>query len=168
MPIVLLVIAAALIVTAYKNTYGNLESALATDIPGFAKWGVSLLVVGGLGYVPGMQTVSRWLLGLVFIVLILRSYQSNKSIFTGFANAFSSASTGAASSQTDPASTVAANPSNPSISTASIQGTTSSGSTASGSTSGSTAASTVSSAINTYNPNSYLTAFMSNAGFGGA
>lgn len=162
MPIVLLIIAAALIVTAYKNTYGDLTNALTTDVPGFAKWGVSLLIVGGLGYVPGMQTVSRWLLALVLVVLVLRTYANNQSIFAGFANAFSSASSGASTSQTDPATKIAQNPSNPSITTASIEGTTSS------SASNVNAVQTAANVVSTYNPNTYLTAFLQEAGFGGA
>lgn len=126
MPIVLLIIGLAMLVTAYNNTFGSLSSALGQDIPSFAKWAVSLMLVGGLGYVPGMQTVSRWLLGLVLVVLVLRSYQANSSIFANFASALSGATK--ATSQTDPATQYATSAKAPS--SAQIAGTTSSSSSA--------------------------------------
>jgi hypothetical protein len=154
MPVVLLIIGAALLVTAYNNTFGNLAAALGQDVPGFSKWAVSLMIVGGIGYIPGMQTISRWLLGLVLIVLVLRSYQANSSIFANFANALSGASKPA--SQTDPA-TQAATSSSATPTTAQIQGTTST-TTASSSSASSSGAS--SAATSPYDPTSYLANFL--------
>jgi hypothetical protein len=153
-PIVLVIIGVALLVTAYNNTLGNLTSALGQDVPGFAKWGVSLMIVGGLGYVPGMQTVSRWLLALVLVVLVLRSYANNQTIFANFAKSFSGG--GAVStSQTDPAGAYAANPASPNITTAEVTGTTSAAS----------ATSTASAAPpSPYDPQGYVNSFLHQAG----
>jgi hypothetical protein len=123
MPIVLIFIGVVLLVSAIKNTHHDLAVALETDVPGFAAWFGALALVGGLGYVPGMQQISRWLLALVMVVLVLGNYAK---IFAGFKDAFSAPST-AAASQTTPAEAYAANPSNPQISQAEITGSTQTG-----------------------------------------
>jgi hypothetical protein len=37
-PFLLVLVGVVLIVTAYKNTVGDLATALATDVPPFLKW----------------------------------------------------------------------------------------------------------------------------------
>lgn len=157
MPFVVIIIALVLLVTAYKNTQGDLLAALETDVPSFAKWFGALALTGAIGYVPGMQTISRWLLGLVMVVLVVRNYSA---IFSGFQNAFSGASTSTASaSVTSPAAAYASNPSSPTITTAEVSGT---GSGTAGSTS--TGAVTSNVASNPYDPNAYLSNFLKSAG----
>lgn len=86
MPFVLILVGLVLMVSAFRNTQDQLEAALEQDIPGFSKWFAALALTGGLGYVPGFQTLSRWLLALVLVVLVVRNYQQ---VFAGFADAFS-------------------------------------------------------------------------------
>ena len=123
MPIVVLIIGAILLVAAFRNTHGDVATALMEDVPGFAAWFVALALVGGLGYVPGLKVPSRYLLALVLLTLFLTSYQQ---ILTGFRNAASGAGKTAAGPP-DPAEAYAANPSQPNVTTASIEGTTTAG-----------------------------------------
>ena len=152
MPIVVLLVGIALLVTTFRNTHGDLATALMHDVPGFAVWFVALALVGGIGYVPGMEKPSRYLLALVMTVLFLASYQQ---ILTGFRNAASGAGT-ASAGPPDPAEAYAANPSQPNVTTASIEGTT-------GSTAGAGGAAVAS---NPFDPATYLQAFATS--FGGA
>jgi hypothetical protein len=84
MPLILLFIGAILIVSALRDTAGQLGTALATDVPGFLVWGGAVAGVGALGFVPGMQRVAKPLIALVVLVLILRNYQA---ILAGFQHA---------------------------------------------------------------------------------
>lgn len=150
MPIVVLIIGAALLVTSLRNTHGDFATALMHDVPGFATWFVALALVGGLGYVPGLEKPSRWLLALVLTVLVLTSYQQ---ILAGFRNAASGAGT-ASTGPADPAEAYAANPAQPAVTTASIEGTTGSG--------GGAAATHI--ASNPLDPATYLHEFMTSFG----
>jgi hypothetical protein len=159
MPVVLLIVGAVLIVAAFNNAQGNLATALETDVPGFAHWFLAIAVVGGLGYVPGMRSPSRWLLGLVMLVLVLRNYTN---IFAGFKNA-AAGSSAVTQSQTTPAAAYVANPSAPVITTAQISGTTT------GNVNAATAP-VAQTAFNPLSPASYLAPFttdLSSMGFGG-
>jgi hypothetical protein len=120
MPAVLILIGVVLAVVAVRNTQGDLATALETDIPGFFKWGLAIGTVGGLGYVPGMQTLSRWLLGLVLLVIVLANYSR---FFTGFTNLVQSPPTGGTAAPT-PSAAYAANPIAPQITQADVTGTT--------------------------------------------
>jgi hypothetical protein len=121
MPAVLIVIGIVLAVVAVRNTQGDLATALETDIPGFFKWGLAIGVVGGAGYVPGLQTISRWLLALILLVIVLTNYTK---FFAGFTNLVQSPPTGGTAAAT-PSAAYAANPSNPQITQADVTGTTS-------------------------------------------
>jgi hypothetical protein len=81
MPAVLILIGAVLLVSAYRNSQGQLATALESDVPPFLKWGLALGAVGALGFVPGMKVPSRYLLALVIVVLVLHNYTK---IFAGF------------------------------------------------------------------------------------
>jgi hypothetical protein len=83
MPFIAIVIGAIMIVAAFNNTQGQLATALETDIPGFFKWGVAIVAILGLGYIPGLTQISRWLLGLVVLVVVLTQY---KNLIQGFQN----------------------------------------------------------------------------------
>ena len=83
MPFIAIIIGAILIVAAFQGTQGTLATALEQDIPGFFKWAIAIAVILGLGYIPGLRTPTRWLLGLVVLVIVLKNYQN---IFNGFKN----------------------------------------------------------------------------------
>lgn len=71
MPFVLIFIAIVLMVSAYRNTIGELGQQLGTDIPGFAKWAAAILAIGLLGMIPGLKKPSWMLLALVVAVIVL-------------------------------------------------------------------------------------------------
>jgi hypothetical protein len=109
MPIALVLIGLILIVVAFNNTMGELAKELEADIPGFFIWILAIAVILGLGYVPGLKQPSRWLLGLVVLVVVLVNYQA---ILTGFKNFQStgSAATAAGTAPANPSTTEAAAP----------------------------------------------------------
>ena len=86
MIIVLVLIAAVLIVAALRDTQGDLFAALKEDVPNFGTWAAALIVLGVLGFIPGVKPVSRALIGLVFVALFVNNYQS---IVSGFNRAWS-------------------------------------------------------------------------------
>lgn len=79
-------VALLLLVVAVRGTQAQLFGQLASDLPGFAKWLGALLLIGLIGYIPGMETISNGLLALVFVVLVLAP--SNRNAFANFAAAF--------------------------------------------------------------------------------
>lgn len=81
MPFVILFIGIILVVVAYQGTHAQLLADLQQDIPGFFKWALAISAIMGLGYVPGMQKPSRYLLGLVLTVIFLTNYSN---ILQGF------------------------------------------------------------------------------------
>jgi hypothetical protein len=119
MPALLIVIGVVLAVAAIRNSQGNLGTALETDLPGFFKWALAIGAVGGAGYVPGFQTVSRWMLGLILLVLVLTNYQR---MFAGFTTLETSPPTGGTAATT-PSAAYAANPTQ-AIPVADVTGTT--------------------------------------------
>jgi hypothetical protein len=120
MPFVLIIAAAVLLVAGFRNTQGDLATALATDAAGFAKWFLALAAVGGLGFVPGLRTISRWMLALIVVVLVLRNYQQ---ILKGFADAASGASAQATTASVPtPAAAFTANPITPQVTAAELTG----------------------------------------------
>lgn len=126
MPIALLLIGALLIIVAFNNTMGQLAAELEADIPGFFVWGIAVAAILGLGYVPGMKTPSRWLLGLVVLVIILVNYKAILSGFTNFA-ATGAAATNAGATPADPANALAATGTVPTA--GQVAGTTTGGTT---------------------------------------
>jgi hypothetical protein len=109
MPVALLLIGALLIVVAFQNTMGQLATELEADIPGFFVWVVAIAAILGLGYIPGLKQPSRWLLGLVVLVIVAVNYKTILAGFTSFASTGSSATaSGAAAAPANPSSAVAA------------------------------------------------------------
>lgn len=98
MPFILLLIAAVFIVSAFQNTQADLAATLEQDAPGYLKWAAALAAVGALGWIPGMQKPSRYMLALVLLVILLKNYQQ---IFAGFEAAAGGAT--ATASQPTPA-----------------------------------------------------------------
>jgi hypothetical protein len=85
MAIVLIIVGAVLVVVAFNNTHGQLATALGNDVPAFFKWGVALAAVLGLGFIPGFEKPSRWLFGLVLLVIVLAKYEKIIGGFSKFA-----------------------------------------------------------------------------------
>lgn len=83
-----LLIAVVLIVSAIRNTHGDLLGALGQDVPGFVVWGAAIFGVAAIGFIPGLKPVSRGLLALIFVVLVLTNY---RQIIGGFESAWQNA-----------------------------------------------------------------------------
>lgn len=74
MALFLLIIGIILIVSAVKNTYGELLTLIWGDFTGagnFSYWIVALFVVGAVGYVAKLKPLSDGLLILILLALIL-------------------------------------------------------------------------------------------------
>jgi hypothetical protein len=109
MPFVAVLIGALLIVVGFQGSQTALVTALEKDVPGYFKWGAAIAAILGLGYVPGLSTISRWLLGLVVLVVVLKNYQAMIQGFSNFAGATGQQATAqAASSEQSTAQTAAA------------------------------------------------------------
>jgi hypothetical protein len=175
MPFLLLLIGAVLIIAAFNNAQGDLATELETDVPAFLKWGLAVVGVGALGWIPGMQLISRWLLALVLVVIVLKNYTQ---IIAGF-QAFSPSSGAQTAQQVQanptPATAYAANPNNPQVTQAEISGTgTGTGATGQLAQGGAIAGninalsqqpSLATSPFGVFDPTSFLASF--EAGFGG-
>lgn len=154
MPFVLVFIGAVLIVAAFRNTQGDLATALETDVPGFLKWAVAIAAIGGLTYVPGLRTTARWMLGLVLLVIVLTNA---KQAFGNLGNLSGAAPTPSTPAAT-PTSAYLANPSSPNITTAEVTGT--------GNVNAAGQQTSVTSSFGGFDPAAYLAAF-EGGGFGG-
>jgi hypothetical protein len=108
MPFVALLIGVIIVVVAFHNTFGQLATELESDIPGYFKWGIAIIAIVALGYVPAMRSPSRWLLGLVLFVILLKNYTQIYAGFTSFAGSGSTTVTPTASNT--PTSGFTANP----------------------------------------------------------
>lgn len=176
MPFFLIVIAAIIAVAALNNAQGNLALQLEQDVPAFGVWALAVFGVGALGWIPGMTTISRYLLALVFVVLALRNYQQ---ILQGFQNATCSGAqgntlggglaTGAGAGAATPAQAYIQNPNAPQITQAQISGTgavgTGTSSQASASINANATPPVVSSPYGAFDPTLFVAAV--EAGFGG-
>lgn len=83
MPFILIVVGIILLVTAIQGTTGQLASMLSQDVfgaGGYLYWFVAILVIGAVGYVKQLKTLSDMGIFLVVLVLIL----SHKGLFQQF------------------------------------------------------------------------------------
>lgn len=83
MPFVTLIIGLALITSAVRDKQNDLFTLIKGDFTGqnsFAPWIISLLVIGGLGYVKGIKPITDAFLVLVILVLFI----SNGGFFQKF------------------------------------------------------------------------------------
>lgn len=119
MPFMFLLIGAVILIAAVRNTQGDLGAAVTADVPGYFKWALAIVAVGGLGFVPGMRPISRALLALVLVVIVLTNY---KQFFAGFTNLTTSPPTGGPA-VASPAQAYVADPNNPQITQGQITGT---------------------------------------------
>lgn len=72
MPLLFLIAGLILIVTVVRGTTGDFASTLADDVTsGYLKWLAAILAIGLLGYIPALEKPSRYLLGLVALVILL-------------------------------------------------------------------------------------------------
>lgn len=104
MPLALVFIGGALLVSAIRGTQGTLFSLLSQDIKGYLKWAAAIVAVGLLGYIPDFEGPARALLALVLIVIVL----ANKGLFTKIQQDF--ANPPAATPATSPAQGVTFGP----------------------------------------------------------
>lgn len=170
MPVVLLLFGAIIAVAAFNNAQGTLATQLEADFPPFIKWFLAVGAIGGLGFIPGMQTISRWLLALVFAVVLLKNYTA---IYAGFTNLIGAGGATATPASATPATAYQANPNAPEVTAAETTGTGSlaaTGSAAAGTQAGNLNASGQPAQIaqppfGSFDPSNYLAAF--EAGFGG-
>ena len=171
MPLILLLVGGILIVAAYNDAVGGLASELETDIPGFLKWALAVGCVGAIGWVPGAQTISRWILGLVLLVLFISNNSAIVAGFKALSGAAGSATATAAGGSTTPAAQYIANPASPQITQAAIYGDVGvpagmgTGSSSAEAVNINAAAQTPSIAVSPYDPEALLAGF--EAGFGG-
>jgi len=124
-----------LIASALKGTEHELAQRFQTDLlgaDGFIAWIFAILAIGALGYVPGLETVSNYLLALIMVVVVVR----NGGIWTQFQAALQQASAAGPAPSIAPKAT-------------SADGSGSSGSGGSSSSSGSSGASTAVAALST-------------------
>ena len=93
MPFALLAIGILLVIAAYNNTQTVLARQLKKDFSGstgFIYWIAAIMIVGVIGYIKPMQTVSRAMLALILVVIFL----THSGVFSQFNSALSG-STGA-------------------------------------------------------------------------
>lgn len=86
MGLVFLLIGLLLIVTGMRGTYAQFGSQVVSDLGGdggFLYWGVAVVGVGAVGFIPALQQVSRLLIALVIISIFL----SHKGFFAKFQQA---------------------------------------------------------------------------------
>jgi hypothetical protein len=150
MPFIVILIGAIIAIAAFNDSHRTLALQLQQDIPGYFKWAAAIAAILGLGFVPGLKIPSRYLLGLVALVVVLTNY---KQIFAGFTQFADAANVPTGTGAADPTSAYVQSGGTGGLPTqAQISGIATPGSTA-------TAA-----AANPLNPNSYVGLA---AGFGG-
>lgn len=82
----LAIVAFLLIVVGIRGTYTDFFSALKADMPGYLKWAAAFVLIGLVGYIPGLEKPSRLLLALVILAIVL----SNKGVIANLAQTLSS------------------------------------------------------------------------------
>ena len=107
MPFALLIIGVFLIAAGARQKQGDLFSLLAGDFTGannFLFWFVSILIIGGIGYIPKLKGLSTAFLVLVILVLFLTKGNPN-GVGGGFFSQFTSALKGTEAATTPTAET---------------------------------------------------------------
>jgi hypothetical protein len=90
MPFAFIIAGILLLVTGARQKSQTLISLLASDFSGqnnLVYWVLSILILGGLGYIHDLRTVSRAFLILVIVVLILNEDKNGNGFFTEFQSA---------------------------------------------------------------------------------
>ena len=94
MPLAVILVGIVLVLTTLRNTHKQLGTQLQADFTGsgnFIIWASALVVIGLIGYIPGMSKLSKGFMVLVFLGIFL----ANKGFFAQFNSAISSGSTSA-------------------------------------------------------------------------
>lgn len=90
MPFAFIIAGIVLIAAGVRGKSSDLLTLLEGDLTGtdnFVYWIVSILVVGAIGYIKDLQSLSRAFLVLVIIVLILNEDKNGNGFFTEFQSA---------------------------------------------------------------------------------
>jgi hypothetical protein len=78
------IIGLLMIVTGGRGTYAQFGSQIASEFQGgkgsFTYWFIALAGIGALGYIPALQTISRWAMSLIILSIFL----SHKGFFAQF------------------------------------------------------------------------------------
>jgi hypothetical protein len=75
MGFVLLTIGLLMVITGARGTYAQFGSQIASEFQGnnsFTYQMIALGSIGALGYIPALQSFSRWVLALILLVILLR------------------------------------------------------------------------------------------------
>jgi hypothetical protein len=89
MAFVFIIIGLVILVSGVRGTQSTLYSLVKNDLDsGFIPWIVAILIIGAVGYVQDLRTLSRAFMALVIIALILKAYKNNPQIFKQFNSAF--------------------------------------------------------------------------------
>ncbi|ATS92584.1 hypothetical protein GC1_00016 [Gluconobacter phage GC1] len=87
MPVALLIIGALMVIVALNGNEHKLAAQLKTDFsgsPSFLTWVGALLILGFIGYIPGMQKPSTLFMTLCILVFVLK----NGGVFDKLEEAF--------------------------------------------------------------------------------
>lgn len=92
MPFLFLVVGTLFVVSAVRGTNADLVSLLKADFTGkdnYIYWLLSILLIGAVGYIPGLKPVSRAFLVLVVVVLFIKkgTNAQNGGVFQKFLSA---------------------------------------------------------------------------------
>lgn len=82
----LLLIGLLMVVTGARGTYSQFAAQVASEFQGehnFGYWLIAVGSAGALGYIPALQTISRYLMALIVLSIFL----SNKGFFAQFQSA---------------------------------------------------------------------------------
>lgn len=92
MPVLFITVGLVMFISSLRGTQNDLITLVKSDFSGhnnFIYFVAALFIIGSLGYIPMLKTASRYLLGLVIIVIILK----NGGVWNQFVNALNGANT---------------------------------------------------------------------------
>lgn len=100
MGFILLIIGLLMIITGARGTYAQFGSMLAAEFTNpiqanslggtsaiqaatssYTNQAIAIGLIGGLGYIPAIQLISRWALGLILLVILLANNSGNTGFF---------------------------------------------------------------------------------------
>lgn len=99
MPLLLIFLGLLFVVAAYQNNIGAVAIQLETDVAGWFKWGIAIIAIGILQYIPGFERPARVLMGLVVVVVILTQGKGFFQQLQAASAAFAAGSTAGNTSQ---------------------------------------------------------------------
>lgn len=92
MSFALIIIGAVLLISAIRNTQGSLFTLIQGDFTApnnFIFWTLSILLIGAVGYIPKLKSISVAFLTLVILVLLLTKGNPNSATGGFFSKFFS-------------------------------------------------------------------------------